>query len=113
MNRIGNIASGGTLLVANNAGAAVVGASINVSGAGNTENLGALRVENGGAVSGTVTTTSWTTTTSAEPAGPTVSPTQAAVSAKCTSWYTSWYLVSSGDICQKIADQFKISLANL
>ncbi|MDB6076214.1 MAG: sorting protein, partial [Verrucomicrobiaceae bacterium] len=52
-----NIANGGTLLVANNAGTADVGASINVSGSGNTENLGALRVENGGLISGIVTMT--------------------------------------------------------
>ena len=50
-----NVASGGTLLVASNAGATTVAASINVSGTGNTENFGALRVDNGGTVSGAVT----------------------------------------------------------
>ncbi|CAG8974621.1 hypothetical protein HYALB_00009798 [Hymenoscyphus albidus] len=60
------------------------------------------------AITGTPTTAPATTTTTT-PAGPTVSPTQAGVSANCK----NWYLVSSGDYCQKIADQFEISLANL
>lgn len=50
-----NIASGGTLFVA---GAGVnVAAGINVTGTGNNENLGALRVDSNAIVSGTVTLT--------------------------------------------------------
>ncbi|CAG8961709.1 hypothetical protein HYFRA_00006249 [Hymenoscyphus fraxineus] len=60
------------------------------------------------AITGTPTTAPATATTTT-PAGPTVSPTQAGVSPNCR----NWYLFSSGDYCQKIADQFKISLANL
>ncbi|KAH8759269.1 LysM domain-containing protein [Hyaloscypha finlandica] len=49
-----------------------------------------------------------TGTPTTAPDGPTVSPTQSGVSAKCN----KWYLVASGDYCQKIADQFAISLSD-
>ncbi|KAM7198914.1 hypothetical protein V8F20_005981 [Naviculisporaceae sp. PSN 640] len=54
----------------------------------------------------TTTTKTTTKTTSTAPAGP--SPTQPNVNNKCK----KWHLVSSGDFCQKIADQYKITLAN-
>ncbi|KAL5316128.1 hypothetical protein ACEPPN_017006 [Leptodophora sp. 'Broadleaf-Isolate-01'] len=60
------------------------------------------------AITGTPTTIPPTTTSTA-PTGPTVSPTQEGVSSKCN----KWYLVASGDYCQKIADQFSITLSNL
>jgi LysM repeat protein len=50
-----------------------------------------------------------TTTTTPKPTSTKPSPTQPNISTKCSKWNK----VVSGDFCQKIADQYKITLANL